>query len=141
MSATAVGRNFTTKQTDAAEAQLAILRRQIKDAEDTGRSAVEVSLTELEATARHWDSRLDNWGQLTPQPGLELLPDQWGVALEYARKTSGELYKQLHDLQLAANEVSQRIDHFTSKPLPSRDEVEAKKIHDILFEILKQCRP
>jgi hypothetical protein len=100
-----------------------------------------VSLTELEATARHWDSRLDNWGQLTPQPGLELLPDQWGVALEYARKTSGELYKQLHDLQLAANEVSQRIDHFTSKPLPSRDEVEAKKIHDILFEILKQCRP
>ena len=84
---------------------------------------------------------MDNWDQLTPQPGLELLPDQWGVALEYARKTSGELYKQLRDLQLAAKEVSRRIDQFTSKPLTSSGGMEAKKIHDLLFEILKQCRP
>ena len=126
------------RQTEAAEGQLAILRAQVKDQEDAGRAAVLGSVTELEETTHHWWGRMDLWGQLGRQTA-ELMPDGWGVALEYSRKTSGELYRQLRELQLSAKEISRRIDQFTTKTMNLRGEGEAKEIQDLLFDILKRC--
>lgn len=46
---------------------------------------------------------------------------------------------QLHDPQLAVQEVSRRIEQFTSKEFMYRGDPEAKGINNLLFDILKTC--
>jgi len=128
-----------TKQAEAAERQLAILQSQIQEQAGVALATLRENVAELGQTANHWFQRLILWGQLTPQSGVDLLPSEWAVSLEHARRISPDLFQELLALQRSSKRASLMIDQFTAKASTYRSDTEANQIKDLLVQITKGC--
>jgi hypothetical protein len=125
------------KQAEVAERQLDILQSQIQEQAGTALATMKENIAELQQTANHWFQRVQLWGQLTPQSGVELLPAGWHVSLEYARKIAPQLYEELVTLQRSSKKASMMIEQFTSKAATYRSDTEANQIKDLVVQIMK----
>jgi hypothetical protein len=129
----------STKQADVAERQLAILQSQIAEQAGTALAVLKENVGELRQTANHWFQTMTLWGQLTPHPGIDILPTRWLASVEYARRLSPELYGQLVEIQKLSKKASLDIDQFTGKTSGNRSETEASQIKQLLIQIVNAC--
>jgi hypothetical protein len=127
------------KQAEVAERQLTILQSQIQEQAGIAAARLKENVAELQQATAHWFNRMKVWGQLTPQNGIDLLPVDWSVSIEHARRISPEMYQELLSLQRSSRHAALLIDQFSSKPSLYRPEAEAEEIKKLLSEIMDRC--
>lgn len=127
------------KQADIAERQLAILQAQIQEQVGIASANLKASVEELKQRADSWSVRMNAWGQLTTLEGTDILPPEWSVVIEHARKVSPALFQQLLDLRAASRDVSLMIDQFSSTNQSYRKDSTATVIKGKLAAISAGC--
>lgn len=127
------------KQAEVAERNLAILQSEIQERSGTALAKLKENVSELNQTANHWFQRMSLWGQLTPQSGIDLLPSEWSVSIEHARRISPELGQELLEIQRSSRKIALLIEQFCSKAATYRRNSEADEIKGMLAEITRRC--
>jgi hypothetical protein len=128
-----------SKQAEAAEHHLAILQSQIQEQAATALATLRENLAELKGAANYWFLWMRQWGQPAQRSQVDLLPTEWAVSLEHARRTSPTLHEELLAVQRTSREASRLMDQFFAKDLSYRSETDAKGIRELLARIMADC--
>jgi hypothetical protein len=130
-----------TKQAEVAERTLSIMQAHIQEQAGVGMSALKQSIADLQQAAKHWGERFVAWGGLTRGNKIDLLPAQWSVSMEHARRLSAQdLYQDLTGLQRFTRQTELNINAFLEAQPAYRDMYKAGEIQRNLSEIDRTCQ-
>lgn len=127
------------KQAQASQDTLAFLQAQIDEQAATALATLQQSVRELRQTAALWHQRMGQSGTLGQWGEIGLLPPEWSLSMERARRIAPGIFNDLQILQRTSIAVSGRIVHFINKihSYPSSDEAAA--IRESLSELIQDC--
>ena len=127
------------KQAQASQDTLAFLQAQIDEQAATALATLQQSVRELRQTAALWHQRMGQSGTLGQWGEIGLLPPEWSLSMERARRIAPGIFNDLQNLQRTSIALSGRIVHFINKiqSYPSSDEATA--IRQSLSELIQDC--
>jgi hypothetical protein len=128
------------RQAEVAEHTLSIMQAQIQEQAGVAVAVLKQSIADLQLAAKHWRERFVHWGSLTSNK-IELLPAQWSVAMEHARRLSAQdLYPDLTGLQSFTKQTELNIDALLEAQPANRDTFKAGEIQRNLEQIDRTCQ-